>query len=305
FVGENFTDNCSTHPEPFFTGPHPIVWKSILIVTYTVVFFGGACGVIKMSVFLMKMNTLSVTTTAIVNLVVNHSLFLVTVPFRLYFYATETWIFGSTFCKIVSGMIYFHMYLTFLFYVIILIIRCLVFFQWKDKVEFYRNLHAVAMSIAIWILAFITQVTVILCWYGKLGDYKDNGTCFKFQEELKHEPVKAVNYTLIVLIMITTCTLLGLQVFIISKVMKKLSGSIWSHQEFRAQLKSLFFILIIIFCFLPHHCFRLYYIKNMTNLQEYNEFSLSITTISCLDLFSFAVTGSKAFRQTICSLPCC
>uniref|UniRef100_A0A670JGZ2 G-protein coupled receptors family 1 profile domain-containing protein n=1 Tax=Podarcis muralis TaxID=64176 RepID=A0A670JGZ2_PODMU len=258
-----------------------------LITIYTAVFIGGVCGVIKMSFLLLKMNALSVTTTAIINLVVVHSLFLVTVPFRVYYYATKKWIFGTIFCKVVSGMLHFHMYLTFLFYMIFLVIRCLIFFQWKDKVEFYRNLHAVATSIAVWILAIVIVVPVLFCWYGKL--------------------VKAVNYIVIAVMVAIICTLLGLQVFMIRKVVKTLSGSLWSYQEFQAQLKSLFFIGILMFCFLPSHFFRIYFIQHADDkrLNSVNEICLSITAISCLDLFLFVITGSKTLRQKISGLSCC
>ncbi|XP_028607011.2 putative G-protein coupled receptor 141 [Podarcis muralis] len=277
-----------------------------LITIYTAVFIGGVCGVIKMSFLLLKMNALSVTTTAIINLVVVHSLFLVTVPFRVYYYATKKWIFGTIFCKVVSGMLHFHMYLTFLFYMIFLVIRCLIFFQWKDKVEFYRNLHAVATSIAVWVLAIVIVVPVLFCWYGKTGVYA-NVTCFEFQQEFSSAPVKAVNYIVIAVMVAIICTLLGLQVFMIRKVVKTLSGSLWSYQEFQAQLKSLFFIGILMFCFLPSHFFRIYFIQHVDDkrLNSVNEICLSITAISCLDLFLFVITGSKTLRQKISGLSCC
>ncbi|XP_066485284.1 probable G-protein coupled receptor 141 [Tiliqua scincoides] len=286
---------------------HPMY--AVLIATYTIVFIGGVSGAISMSFLLVKMNARSMTTAAIINLVVIHSLFLVTVPFRLYFYITGQWIFDLPFCKIVSLMAHFHMYLTLLFYVIALVIRWLIFFQWKEKVEFYRNLHAVATSAAVWILALLLVLPLMFIWYGNNEPY-ERTKCFTFQKELKQMPWKAVNYIAIIVVIAITCTLLGLQVFIIRKVVKKLSGSVWSHQEFWAQLKSLIFICFIIFCFLPHHFFRIYYIQCINQVQspeleKYNEICLSITAISCLDLFLFAISGSKILRQKITGLSCC
>ncbi|XP_061442572.1 probable G-protein coupled receptor 141 [Rhineura floridana] len=292
----------STLPPPFLIDSSHIG----LITTYTMVFIAGVCGVIKMSFLLVRMNTLSVTTTAVINLVVIHSFFLVTVPFRLYYYATDKWTFGLPFCKFVSGMIHFHMYLTFLFYMIFLVIRCLIFFQWKDKVEFYRNLHAVATSTAVWILAFVIVAPIVWCTYGTTGTYGNN-TCFRFHQELERAPVKVLNYVLITVMVSITCTLLGLQVFMLLKVVKKLSGTVWSHQEFWAQLKSFFFVWVIMFCFLPHHFFRIYFIEHVNDqqLDTVNEIFLSITAISCLDLFSFVISGSNILRQRISALSCC
>ncbi|XP_067325609.1 probable G-protein coupled receptor 141 [Anolis sagrei] len=294
--------NINSTQSPVTTSSYDRILNPVLITIYTVVFIGGVCGVIRMSSLLMKMNALSVTTTAIINLVAIHSLFLVTVPFRLYYYSTGDWIFQIFFCKLVSIMVHLHMYLTFLFYVIILVTRCLIFFKKKDKVEFYRNLHAVAMSTAVWFLTLVAIGPVMYLWYGKRGEYSNN-KCFIFHQELEVSAVKVVNYILIVIMIVITCALLGLQVFMLQKVVKMISGSIFLHQEFRAQLKSLIFVLVSIFCFLPHHLFRIYYIQHWNKkpyLTIYNEVFLSITALSCLDLFSFVIGEMKLLRPKIC-----
>ncbi|KFO89987.1 putative G-protein coupled receptor 141, partial [Buceros rhinoceros silvestris] len=281
--------NCSDSCRGF---THTNAMSAILITVYSVAFAGGGIGSITMSFVLVKMNTLSVTTTAIINLVVVHTLLLFTVPFRLYYYINKKWIFKMPFCKMVSAMVHIHMYLTFLFYVITLVIRWLVFFQWKDKVEFYRKLHAMAASAAVWVLVMVLVVPVLYFEYGRSGSYNDT-TCFKFHKELQQESVKALNYTIVVAISCITCVLLGLQIFILVKVAKKLSTSLWSHQEFWAQVKNLIFICVIIICFLPYHLFRVYYMQHMNDqLESYNEVFLGLTALSCLDLLSFVLSGS-------------
>ncbi|NXD84588.1 GP141 protein, partial [Halcyon senegalensis] len=273
---------------------HSNTMSAILITTYSVALAGGGIGTVMMSFVLVKMNTLSVTTTAIINLVVVHSLLLFTVPFRLHYYVKRTWIFKMPFCKMVSAMVHIHMYLTFLFYVITLVIRWLIFFQWKDKVEFYRKLHAIAASAAVWAFVMVFVVPVLYSEYGRSGSYNDT-ICFKFQKELQQESVKALNYTIIVAVACITCVLLGLQIFILVRVSRKLSTSLWSHQEFWAQVKNLIFICVIIICFLPYHLFRAYYVQHVSDielLESYNEVFLSLTALSCLDLLSFVLSGS-------------
>ncbi|KFU93000.1 putative G-protein coupled receptor 141, partial [Chaetura pelagica] len=268
--------------------------SAILITAYSVAFAGGGIGTIIMSFVLVKMNTLSVTTTAIINLVVVHSLLLFTVPFRLHYYINKKWVFKIAFCKLVSAMVHIHMYLTFLFYVITLVIRWLIFFQWKDKVEFYRKLHAIASSAAVWVFVMVFVVPVLYFEYGRSGLYNDT-TCFKFHNELKQDSVKALNYTIIAAVACITCVLLALQIFTLVKVTRKLSTSLWSHQEFWAQVKNLIFICVIMVCFLPYHLFRAYYIQHVSDfehLESYNEIFLSLTALSCLDLLSFVLSGS-------------
>ncbi|XP_032039086.1 probable G-protein coupled receptor 141 [Aythya fuligula] len=303
---ENMANNGSSSS---FT--HTNSMSAILITVYSVAFAGGGIGSIAMSFVLVKMNTLSVTTTAIVNLVVVHGLLLLTVPFRLHYYVNKEWVFQMPFCKMVSAMVHLHMYLTFLFYVITLVIRWLIFFQWKDKVEFYRKLHAIAASIAVWIFVIVFVVPLFCMEYGRSGTY-DNKTCFKFHKELQQDSVKILNYLVIVAVACITCILLSLQIFILIKVSRKFSTSLWSHQEFWAQVKNLIFICVIIICFLPYHLFRAYYIRHVNDyeqLESYNEVFLSLTALSCLDLLSFVLSGSRLFKQNVAvlrsRLPCC
>ena len=290
---------------------HTNTMSAVLITAYSVAFAGGGIGSITMSFVLVKMNTLSVTTTAIINLVVVHSLLLFTVPFRLHYYVNKKWVFKMAFCKMVSAMVHIHMYLTFLFYVVTLVIRWLIFFQWKDKVEFYRKLHAIAASAAVWVFVMVFVVPVLFFEYGRSGSYNDT-TCFKFHKELQQESVKSLNYTIIVAVACITCVLLGLQIFILVKVARRLSTSLWSHQEFWAQVKNLIFICVIIICFLPYHLFRAYYIQHVNDfeqLESYNEVFLSLTALSCLDLLSFVLSGSRLFKQKVgvlrSRLSCC
>ncbi|NXP51623.1 GP141 protein, partial [Heliornis fulica] len=290
----NVTEGNRNSNDSSFAFTHSNTTSAILIATYSVAFAGGGLGSITMLFVLVKMNTLSVTTTAIINLVVVHSLLLFTVPFRLHYYVNKKWVFKMPFCKLVSAMVHIHMYLTFLFYVITLVIRWLIFFKWKDKVEFYRKLHAIAASAAVWIFVLVLVVPALYFQYGRIGSYSD-ATCFKFHIELQLESVKVLNYTIIVAVTCITCILLGLQVFILVKVARKFSTSLWSHQEFWAQVKNLIFICVIIICFLPYQLFRAYYIEHVGDvgqLESYNEVFLSLTALSCLDLLSFVLSGS-------------
>lgn len=297
-AGHNISKNSSCNP---ILTPH-------LIRLYLVVLIGGVLGVISILFFLVKMNTRSVTTTAVVNLVVVHSVFLLTVPFRLSYLIKETWTFGLPVCKFVSAMLHIHMYLTFLFYVVILVIRYLIFFKRRDKVEFYRKLHAVAASAGMWLLVIVIVVPLIVSQYGSLKDYNEQH-CFRFQKELARTYVKVLNYIIVAIVIAIALILLVFQVLIIILMARKLRHSLLSHQEFWAQLKNLFFIGIILICFLPYQFFRIYYLQVVVHTNDcdnyvafYNEIFLSVTAISCCDLLLFVLGGSHWFKQKIIDL---
>ncbi|XP_062969711.1 probable G-protein coupled receptor 141 [Cynocephalus volans] len=275
---------------------------------YFVVLLGGLVGIISILFLLVKMNTRSVTTTAVVNLVVVHSVFLLTVPFRLTYLIKGTWTFGLPFCKFVSAMLHIHMYLTFLFYVVILVTRYLVFFKRKDKVEFYRKLHAVAASTGLWLLVIVIMVPLVASHYGTHGNYNEQH-CFVFHKELARVYVQVINYMVVAVVIAIAVILLVFQSFIIMSMARKLRHSLLYHQEFWAQLKNLFFIGVILTCFLPYQFFRIYYLKVVANSNDcnnnvafYNEIFLSVTAISCCDLLLFVFGGNHWFKQKIIDL---
>ncbi|KAF0875774.1 putative G-protein coupled receptor 141 [Crocuta crocuta] len=272
---------------------------------YSIVLIGGLVGVISILFLLVKMNTRSVTTTAVVNLVVVHTVFLVTVPFRLTYLIKHIWTFGLPFCKFVSAMLHIHMYLTFLFYVVILVIRYLIFFKHKDKVEFYRKLHAVAASTGMWLLVIVIVVPLVVSQYGNNEMY-DERHCFKFHKELARGHVQVINYMIVTIVIAIAVILLVFQIFIIMSMVRKLRHSLLSHQEFWAQLKNLFFIGVILVCFLPYQFFRIYYLYVVAQSSDcndtvafYNEIFLSVTAISCFDLLLFVLGGSHCKQKII------
>ncbi|XP_044512701.1 probable G-protein coupled receptor 141 [Gracilinanus agilis] len=297
--------NASSQPSPC-----DLSWSRHLTGLYVMVLVGGLAGIVCILFVLANMNTRSVTTTAVINLVLVHGAFLVTVPFRLVYLARGEWYFGLPFCKVVSATLHVHMYLTFLFYVGILGVRYLVFFKHRDKMEFYRKLHAVAASAALWLLVAVTIIPPLLSRYGSHGTY--NATqCFEFQGELKENSVKVVNYVVAAGVIAIAFSLLGLQGVIMASMGKRLRRACLSHQEFWAQLKNLVFLGVIFVCFLPYQFFRLYYLRehaakdSCQRAATYNELFLSFTAVSCFDLLLFVLGGSHRFRQNLIDFLSC
>ncbi|XP_077347775.1 putative G-protein coupled receptor 141 [Lithobates pipiens] len=277
-----------------------------LTVLYTTVLVGGTIGIIIMIFLLNRTNTRSLTTTAVINLLVVHGIFLLTVPFRITYYVSRKWVFGFEFCKIISISIHIHTYLSFIFYVAMLIIRYISYFKQKEKIQFYRKLHSVVASAVIWIVIILVMFPTFYVQYGDSNDRNSTGVCFRFLTAFNKPSVRILNYIVVVVMVSAICLLLAVQIFIIVKVVKKLKKSALDHQEFWAQLKSLFFILVMVICFSPYHMFRIYYIKNRKNCYYYNEIFLGITALSCLDLLSFAVQTyfQKVLKHMRCNLRC-
>ncbi|KAL1006609.1 hypothetical protein UPYG_G00074400 [Umbra pygmaea] len=115
----------------------PDTYNIALVFIYSLVLVIGFIG-LGLMIHILKYNMRSVITIAMLNLSLAHLLFLLTVPFRIYYYYTNNWGLGHPLCRAISAMIHVHMYLVFVFYIVILIIRLLGFHSKKDSYEFYR-----------------------------------------------------------------------------------------------------------------------------------------------------------------------
>ncbi|NXC38677.1 GP141 protein, partial [Penelope pileata] len=256
---------------------------SILIILYSIDLAGGTLGVVVMSHQLLRRRSQSVMTIIIINLLVLHTLLLLSIPFRLSYYILEEWKFGTFTCKLVSAIIYLHMYTTFTFYVAIVVIRLF-------RLEF-KKCYTTTWVTAVWLLGALVISPVFLSYYGTSKTYPSS-KCFQFQKEMQETRMVVANYCMVGVLLAVCGLLTIIQLSVMCRLAVKYWPDINSHVEFRAQAKSSFFILVTLVCFLPHHVFRVYYIQNFhldtdRKLLTYNEVFLALTTMCCLDMLCF------------------
>ncbi|NWH75503.1 GP141 protein, partial [Piaya cayana] len=256
---------------------------AVLMALYLINLAGGTLGVIIMSYQLFQRKSRSVMTIIIISLMVLHTFMLLSIPFRLSYYILQEWKFGRFACKLTSAIVYLHMYTTFVFYVVIIIIRLF-------RLEFKKCYTTVWVS-AIWLVGVLVITPVFLSYYGTSKTY-DSSKCFQFHKDIHRTSIVMANYCLAG-ILVTVCAVLTIiQLSVICRLTLKYWPDINSHVEFRAQAKSFFFILVTLVCFMPHHVFRIYYIQNVHldkehKLLPYNEIFLALTTMCYLDMLCF------------------
>nr|XP_020766707.1 probable G-protein coupled receptor 141 [Odocoileus virginianus texanus] len=263
--------------------------RTILLSLYSVVLLGGTAGAIAMSYMMLKRNSQSIVATVVLNIIVLHSILLFSLPFRLSYYVLVVWEFGSFTCRLVSSIIYGHMYFTFVFYVAIIVSRLLMYFK-KLQTQFQKY-HVLVLSIIIWMVGGVIFLPIFFLYYGTNPSYSEQ-QCFEFYKDLKREEFIILNYSMIVIMMTTVVILFLIQMWVIVQLVKALWPDMWTHQEYRAQIKSCFFLLVIVVCFIPHHAFRIYFIQHYSETENselvlYNEIFVALTTACCLDMLCF------------------
>ncbi|XP_003469992.2 probable G-protein coupled receptor 141 [Cavia porcellus] len=265
--------------------------RIILIILYSVVLLGGITGMVMMSCLMFKRNSQSVVATFVLNIIALHSILLVSLPFRVSYYFSVTWDLGSFTCRMVSSIIYSHMYFTFVFYVAIVILRLLIYFR-KLQMQQLKKRHAIVSSLIIWVVGSLIFLPVFFLQYGTDTSHLEQQRCFEFYRDLNRREIIILNYSMIVIIMSMVVILFLVQLVVIFQLIKALWPDMWTHQEYRAQIKSFFFLLVIVVCFIPHHAFRVYFIQNYSGRENsklvlYNEICVALTTVCCLDMLCF------------------
>ncbi|XP_025839845.1 probable G-protein coupled receptor 141 [Vulpes vulpes] len=264
--------------------------RMILITLYSMVLLGGTTGTILMSWMMFKRKSQSMIAMIVLNIIVLHSILLVSLPFRLSYYFLEVWEFGSFLCRLVSSIIYGHMYFTFVFYVAIVILRLLIYFK-KLQMQQLQKYHVIVLSIVIWTVGGVIFLPILFLQYGIHPSYSEQ-RCFEFYKDLNRGDFIILNYSMIVIMISTVVILFLIQVGVIIQLIKALWPDMWAHQEYRAQIKSFFFLLVIVVCFIPHHVFRVHFIQHYSEIDNselvlYNEIFVALTAVCCLDMVCF------------------
>lgn len=114
---------------------------------------------------------------------------------------------------------------------------------------------------------------------------------FVFYKDLNWRELIILNYSMIVIMITTVVILFLIQMGVIVQLTKALWSDMWAHQEYRAQIKSFFFLMIVV-CFIPHLAFQVYFIQNYSEIENselvlYNEIFVAFTTVYCLDMLCF------------------
>lgn len=267
--------------------PHAEEHHVVLLAIYTVVLLSGGVS-LSLMMYMMKSSVTSSTSIAVLNLIFTHFVFLLTVPFRIYYYAAGSWKLGLGWCKVTSGMIHIHMYMSFIFYVIILASRLVTFYRRPMREISFLRAHALLVSLVVWAVVLVVFPCVMFFFYGKDPTCGQDPThCFGFGKCIKNAAFKAFNYIVSTVIIAVSLALTALQANATLVLYRKHQTSSSSLQlDFGAHLKSLCFALIVTVCFVPYHIFRLTYLEKL-ELQNVNEVFLSLTTFNCLDMLTF------------------
>ncbi|XP_031408013.1 P2Y purinoceptor 2 isoform X1 [Meleagris gallopavo] len=264
--------------------------------------------------FIFRIKTWNASTTYMFNLAVSDTLYVVSLPLLVYYYAMgDNWPFGVGLCKIVRFLFYTNLYCSILFLLCISIHRFLGICYPLKSLQWGHVRYARRVSVIIWVVTVVCQLPVLFFVTTSMrrGTITCHDTSSKdlFGQFVIYSSVMMVLLFCIPFLIIIVCyCLMARRLLQPTRGMSRLSRS-------KKKSVKMIIIVLVVFsvCFLPFHVTRsLYYSFRSWDLscQTLNAINLAYkvtrplaSTNSCLDPVLYFLAGQRFMKLTGNKIP--
>lgn len=287
-----------------------------LIVFYSIIFVVGLAGnIIALFAFLrihQKRNSIQV---YLLNVAVADLLLIFCLPFRILYHATNRWMFGKIFCKVVGTLFYMNMYISIVLLGLISLDRYIKINKSVRRPKMLTTTRSVQICCLVWAIALTGFIVVVAPSFFKTED-SNSTQCFHYRSKQNAKTEAILNY-ITVLIFWVVFFLLILSYVKIAKNLLKISrrrANFPNAGKYTKTARNSFIVLIIFtICFVPYHMFRFVYITSQLQtpscywreiIHTCNEAMLIFSSFnSCLDPVMYFLM-SRSVRKTVFQLIC-
>nr|XP_004174976.4 probable G-protein coupled receptor 34 [Taeniopygia guttata] len=288
-----------------------------LIVFYSIIFVVGLVGnIVALFAFLginQKRNSIQV---YLLNVAVADLLLIFCLPFRILYHATNRWMFGRIFCKVVGTLFYMNMYISIVLLGLISLDRYIKITKSVKRPKMLSTTRSVQICCTVWAIALTGFIVVVAPSFFKAKD-SNSTKCFHYRTKQNAEKTEAILNYITVLIFWIVFFLLILSYVKIAKNLLRISrkrANFPNAGKYTKTARNSFIVLIIFtVCFVPYHIFRVVYITSqlqtpscywMEIIHTCNEVMLIFSSFnSCLDPVMYFLM-SRSVRKTVLQLIC-
>ncbi|OCT95438.1 N-arachidonyl glycine receptor [Xenopus laevis] len=231
-------------------------------------------------------------------------MFLLSVPFRIIYYAKQYWPFGDVFCRILGALTVFYPSVTLWLLAFISADRYMAIVQPKHIKELKNISKAMAACFGIWIMTIVTTTPLLLIYDDPEKEFNFT-TCFKMFDINYFKRNNILNTARVIFFFIIPLSIMiGCYCIIIYSL---ISGKT-SRLKSKAKKKSIRIIITLIVqvlvCFVPFHvCFILFTVQDGLDLYRswgmLSTFLMNLST--CLDVILYYIV-SKQFQARVISV---
>lgn len=304
----NFSDNCSGEDNTYKCTFNEEFKYILLPVSYGIVFVVGLClNLLALYVFIFRIKTWNAATTYMFNLAMSDTLYVVSLPLLVYYYAmADNWPFGVGLCKIVRFLFYTNLYGSILFLLCLSIHRFLGICFPLKSLEWGQVRYARWVSGIVWVVVIACQAPVL--YFVTTSPRCDSITCHDTSaKDLFGEFVIYSTVMLVLMFCIPFLIIIVCYCMMARKLLKPIHGTTRMSPSKKKSVKMIIIVLVVfIVCFLPFHITRtLYYYFRTCDLscETLNAINLAYkitrplaSTNSCLDPILYFMSGQKFVR---------
>lgn len=286
-------------------GSHPDEFTIAALVFYSCIFIIGLfVNVTALWVFSCTTKKRTTVTIYMMNVALLDLIFIMTLPFRMFYYAKGEWPFGEYFCHILGVLVVFYPSIALWLFAFISADRYMAIVQPKYAKELKNTWKAVFACVGIWIMTLTTTVPLLLL-YEDPDRASSPATCLKISDIIHLKAVNALNFTrLVFFFLIPLFIMIGCYLVIIHSLLRGRTSKLKPKVKEKSIRIIITLLLQVLICFTPFHiCFAFLMLDGEDN--SYNPWGAFTTFLmnlsTCLDVILYYIV-SKQFQARVISV---
>ncbi|XP_055282583.1 N-arachidonyl glycine receptor [Moschus berezovskii] len=286
--------------------PHPDEYKIAALVFYSCIFVIGLfVNVTALWVFSCTTKKRTTVTIYMMNVALLDLVFIMSLPFRMFYYAKGEWPFGEYFCQILGALTVFYPSIALWLLAFISADRYMAIVQPKYAKELKNTCKAVMACVGVWIMTLTTTVPLLLLYEDPDTASSTPATCLKISDIIYLKAINALNFTrLVFFFLIPLFIMIGCYLVIIHSLLHGKTSKLKPKVKEKSIRIIITLMVQVLVCFMPFHiCFAFLMLGGDEN--SYNPWGAFTTFLmnlsTCLDVILYYIV-SKQFQARVISV---
>ncbi|XP_054480094.1 2-oxoglutarate receptor 1-like [Anoplopoma fimbria] len=257
-------DNCTHAMEPDnCTDVNELMTRYYLPVSYAIIFIVGLVGnVTSISIYVTKLRPWRSSSIIMVNLALTDLLYVLSLPFLVYYYSTGEWSLGDFMCRFVRFGFHFNLYGSILFLTCLAVFRYVVVIEPLRAAQVQQKFWGIIACSAVWFIAAAEIAPMLTLISQKVHDNKTS--CLDFASSEHVDEVRLLGWLLTALGFLLPLLVVSLCYIGIVKQLAR-GPSTSSPCRVRARRVTVLILVVFVVCFLPYHVLRMLRIEIRKN----------------------------------------
>ncbi|CAK7289010.1 N-arachidonyl glycine receptor [Vulpes vulpes] len=284
---------------------HPEEYKIAALVFYSCIFIIGLfVNATALWVFSCTTKKRTTVTIYMMNVALLDLIFIMSLPFQMFYYAKGEWPFGEYFCQILGALTVFYPSIALWLLAFISADRYMAIVQPKYAKELKNTGKAILACVGVWIMTLTTTIPLLLL-YEDPDKASTPPTCLKISDITHLKAINMLNFTrLIFFFLIPLFIMIGCYLIIIHSLLHGKTSKLKPKVKEKSIRIIITLMVQVLVCFMPFHiCFAFLMLEGDEN--SYNPWGAFTTFLmnlsTCLDVILYYIV-SKQFQARVISV---